>query len=106
MNHALDQRIADAQEPAVQEAIRAVQASLINHVSRCETMMGRLGLTIIRPEAGEICDDVYHSGTNGEIMPGMVIVRCVCPGVAMCGDYAPVLIPAQVVAGVPEEEVE
>lgn len=109
VNQALDQRIADAAEESVQEALKNVQQILLGHLSRCEGMMLKLGLTVIRPEKGDLSDDVYHTSPVGSIAPGERIEACLCPGVAMSGEYAPVLIPAQVIlaeSGQEEEEIE
>lgn len=106
VNQAMDQRIADAVDERVREALINVQQVLLSHLSRCEVMLRKVGLVLIRPAAGDLSDDVYHTGPAGMVAPGEVIEACICPGVALSGDCAPVLIPAQVVTSNTMEEMD
>lgn len=106
VNQAMDQRIADAEDETVRTSLQGVQQVLLGHLGRCEVMLQKLGLVLIRPAAGDLSDDVYHTGPAGVVEPGEIIESCICPGVALSGDCAPVLIPAQVITANTDEELD
>ena len=72
---------------AVLSGIADHQRQLRDRVRQLETALTRLGLTIIRPAAGDSFDGAYHIpvGTSAGAVGDTVIARCVTPGVMVAG---------------------
>ena len=96
----------DGADPANEPLIRQLekqQAKLTRVLESLERAMSRLGLKFIRPNAGDLCDDVYHV-EDGETIPGSRILFCKVPGVFIAGENPNVLIQADVVTEHEPEE--
>lgn len=100
---ALARVIVDAQFTSADEVVMnglvQLHGDLRDRLVQLEQAMLRLGLTVIRPEAGETFDGVYHvpAGTSAGAVGESRITRCLHPGVmAQSGE---VLIRAEVELG-------
>ena len=100
---ALARVIVDAQFTSADEVVMnglvQLHGDLRDRLVQLEQAMLRLGLTVIRPEAGEPFDGVYHvpAGTSAGAVGESRITRCLHPGVmAQSGE---VLIRAEVELG-------
>lgn len=72
---------------AVLGGIADHQRQLRERVRQLETALTRLGLTVIRPSAGESYNGAYHIavGTSAGAVGDTVIARCIAPGVMSPG---------------------
>ena len=70
-------------DAAVLAGIADVQGQLQDRLRQLETAMARLGLIVLRPEAGEVFNSAYHMAVGA--CAGAVVTRCVSPGVAVRG---------------------
>lgn len=72
---------------AVLGGIADHQRQLRERVRQLETALTRLGLTVIRPSAGESYNGAYHIavGTSAGAVGDTVIARCIAPGVMTPG---------------------
>ena len=72
---------------AVLTGIADHQRQLRERVRQLETALTRLGLTIIRPAAGESYNGAYHIavGASAGAVGDTIIARCVTPGVTIPG---------------------
>lgn len=94
--HALSERSLDAlallaastgADGAVLGGIADHQRQLRERVRQLETALTRLGLTVIRPAAGENYNGAYHLavGTSAGAVGDTLIARCITPGVMSPG---------------------
>lgn len=92
----LDAECADAPAEVV-TAIRRMQQLLHDRVRQLEQAMVRLGLTVLRPRAGDVLDGALHLpvGTSAGAVGDVKIARCVRPGVMLTG-AAEALVKAEV----------
>ena len=83
---ALTAAVAQA-DASVLAGIAAAQTQLRDRVRQLETALTRLGLTILRPAAGEAFNGAYHMavGTSVGAVGDAQITRCVTPGVMLPG---------------------
>ena len=83
---ALTAAVAQA-DASVLAGIAAAQTQLRERVRQLETALTRLGLTILRPAAGEAFNGAYHMavGTSVGAVGDAQITRCVTPGVMLPG---------------------
>ena len=74
-------------DSAVLAGIAEGQRQLRDRVRQLETALNRLGLTILRPSAGEAFNGAYHMavGTSVGAVGDAQIARCVTPGVMLPG---------------------
>ena len=74
-------------DSAVLAGIAEGQRQLRDRVRQLETALNRLGLTILRPSAGEAFNGAYHMavGTSVGAVGDAQIARCVTPGVTVPG---------------------
>ena len=88
---AMEKLLLDAQCAGIDAAILAgmadVHRQLHDRIRQLETAMARLGLVILRPEAGEAFDGAYHvpAGTSVGAVGNAQVARCVTPGVMAQG---------------------
>ena len=88
---AMEKLLLDAQCAGIDAAILSgmadVQHQLRDRIRQLETAMTRLGLVILRPEAGEAFDGAYHvpAGTSVGAVGNAQVARCVTPGVMAQG---------------------
>lgn len=83
---ALTAAVAQA-DASVLAGIADAQTQLRDRVRQLETALTRLGLTILRPAAGEAFNGAYHMavGTSVGAVGDAQITRCVTPGVMLPG---------------------
>ena len=74
-------------DSAVLQGIADHQRQLQERVRQMETALNRLGLTILRPAAGESYNGAYHitAGTSMGAVGDTLIARCIVPGVTIPG---------------------
>ena len=89
---ALDAAATNA-DAAVLADVAEVQQLLRDRVRQLETALTRLGLTVIRPAAGDVFNGAYHIavGTSAGAVGDAVIARCVTPGVMVQGALEAIL---------------
>ncbi len=78
----LDAQCTGAQEALVQ-GLTEVRSQLQDRLHQLEQAMLRLGMTVIRPGAGDAFDEAYHMASGAA--EGRPIVRCLTPGVMLHG---------------------
>lgn len=73
--------------PQAMDGLARMRAELQDRVRQLETAMLRLGLTVIRPQAGEAFRTEMHIPADAAFVPAgnAVITRCLTPGVAFPG---------------------
>lgn len=78
---------AQGSDPAVLSGLAHLQEQLRDRLSQLETAMMRLGLTILRPAAGEAFNGAYHLpvGMSAGAAGDAAIARCLVPGVMVMG---------------------
>ncbi len=81
----------------VMASLQQMQQRLLDRLRQLEQAMARLGLTVIRPEAGEIFNGAVHLpvGTSAGAVGDTKIRHCVRPGVT-AADAAEALVKAEV----------
>ncbi|MBR6667576.1 MAG: hypothetical protein IKL25_04355 [Clostridia bacterium] len=74
-------------DSAVLAGIAEGQRQLRDRVRQLETAINRLGLTILRPAAGEAFNGAYHVavGVSAGAVGDTIIARCITPGVTVPG---------------------